>query len=64
MTEFEQDVIERLTRIETKQDNEASIGRDHEERLRSIETSNRRLTGALGVFAAALGFLGYHITLH
>jgi hypothetical protein len=58
------EVIERLARIETSLENYLEHNKDHEDRLRSVETRQRFLQGASGVFAAVLGFLGYHVTLH
>lgn len=60
MTEFESDVIERLSRIETHLEDLP----DHETRLRSIENKQWLRDGGLGVMAALLGYLGYHVTLH
>jgi hypothetical protein len=64
MTEAQQETIERLTRIETLLEQFVEHNKDHEDRMRSVETRQRFLQGASGVFAAVLGFLGYHVTLH
>jgi len=60
MTEFEQDVIERLTRIETHVEPIA----DHEKRIRSVEGRLGFLSGAIGLMAPVLGWFGLHVSLH
>lgn len=64
MDNFEQDVVERLARIEVHLENFTEHNRDIEERVRAIETKQRYLTGASAVLTMVLGFLGYHVTLH
>jgi hypothetical protein len=61
MTEFQSDVIERLARIETHLESSVEHRKDHEDRLRSVETRQRYLNGATAVLTAVLAFLGYHI---
>jgi hypothetical protein len=60
MTEYEQEVIERLTRIETK----IEAAADHEPRIRSLENRQWALSGGLGIVGVVLGWLGYHVSLH
>ena len=62
-TGFDQNIIERLTRMEEKQDHllEKITGSTtqldgHEVRLRSLETSGSRMLGMGAVVAAVAGF--------
>lgn len=64
ITDFEQEVIERLTRIEEGVAGLYSSKADHETRLRSVETKTTLVSGALAIVAPVLGWLGVHITLH
>lgn len=64
MSEFQSDVIERLARIEVHLENFTENNKDHEDRIRTVETRQRYLNGATAVLTAVLAFLGYHVTLH
>ena len=60
MSDFETDVIERLTRIE-----EAVVDvKDHETRIRAVELKTNLISGGLALVAPVLAFFGFHATLH
>jgi hypothetical protein len=51
----DQEVLERLTRIETKLDAAISRGDDHEHRLRRLERAVWLATGAAAAMGGAVG---------
>jgi hypothetical protein len=58
---FEDDVIDRLARIETHLENTISRSKDHETRLRTLERRQWLLAGAAACLAPVLAKLGFHI---
>lgn len=52
---MDQEVLERLTRIETKLDAAISRGDDHEHRLRRLERAVWLATGAAAAMGGAVG---------
>jgi hypothetical protein len=61
MTEYEQDVIDRLARIEERIDAFTASKIDHEDRLRTLEKRQWFLSGVAIVVGALLGKVGLHI---
>lgn len=62
--QFEREVLDRLTKLETILTSYVESNKDHESRLRKVETECWLQRGALAVFAVVMGWLGYHVTLH
>jgi hypothetical protein len=58
---MDQEVLERLTRIETKLDAAISRGDDHEHRLRRLERAVWVATGAAAAVGGAVGSVAHHL---
>ena len=56
-TSFQDDVIDRLARIETNQTNELAHRKDHNHRIRALERWKWYLAGAIAVGSAGGPFL-------
>ena len=55
--EFQEDVLQRLTRIETKMTNVCSRSEDHEKRIRFLEKGYFIAVGVLIVANIVIGFM-------
>ena len=62
--EFEKAVITQLARIETLLANQIESNKDHEKRIRAVESECKLYRGAWAVAAAIFGWLGFHVVLH
>ena len=61
--EFENDVTNRLSRIETLLTEFSGVSRDHESRIRNTEKKNNMFIGVIGFIAAVFASLGLYLPL-
>ena len=62
--EFEKLVLTSLAEIKILLANQIESNKDHEKRIRAVESECKLYRGAWAVAAAIFGWLGFHVVLH